>query len=102
EDGKTKIRLRMVGFMPMPLDVMMTFRDGSKEMAYIPQYLMFGGKPRENWTMPWKVYPAWKWTDPTYTFTVNHRLTDLKVVEIDPSLRMADVERKNNKLELNW
>jgi hypothetical protein len=33
---------------------------------------------------------------------LNHRLTDIKVVEIDPTQRMADVDRKNNKLELNW
>ena len=25
-----------------------------------------------------------------------------KIVEIDPTQRMADVDRKNNKLELNW
>jgi hypothetical protein len=102
QNGKTEIRLRMVGYMPMPLDVTLQFRDGSKEMAYIPQYLMFGAKPRENWAMPWMEYEPWKWTDPTYTFEVNHRLTDLKVVEIDASQRMADVDRKNNKLELNW
>jgi len=102
QDGKTKIRLRMVGYMPMPLDVTLQFRDGSKEMAYIPQYFMFGEKPRENWSIPWTVYEPWKWTDPTYTFEVNHRLTDIKVVEIDASQRMADVDRKNNKLELNW
>jgi hypothetical protein len=102
QDGKTNIRLRMVGNMPMPVDVTMTYRDGSKEMAYIPQYLMFGEKPREDWTMPWTVHEPWKWTDATYTFAVNHRLTDIKAVEIDASQRMADVDRKNNKLELNW
>jgi len=48
------------------------------------------------------VYEPWKWTSPTYTFTVNRKLLDMKIVEIDPSQRMADVDRKNNKLELNW
>ncbi|HNG63691.1 MAG TPA: hypothetical protein PLK54_08045 [Ferruginibacter sp.] len=44
----------------------------------------------------------WKWTHPTYVVEIKRRLTDLKAAEIDPSRRMADVDRKNNLLELNW
>ncbi|HTQ26830.1 MAG TPA: M1 family metallopeptidase [Puia sp.] len=102
EGGKTKIRLRMVGKMPMPLDVAIQMKDGSRELDYIPQYLMFGKKPIEDKDVPRIDQEPWKWTSPTYIFEVNHRLTDLKVVEIDPSQRMADVNRNNNKLILNW
>ena len=102
DGGKTKIRLRMIGKMPMPLDVQLQFKDGSKMLAYIPQYIMFGDKPVEDKNIPREEFEPWKWTHPTYIFEVNHRLTDLKVIEIDPTQRMADVERKNNKLELNW
>jgi Peptidase family M1 domain len=102
EDGKAKIRLKMIGYMPMPIDVEVQYKDGSKEIAYIPQYFMFGEKPVEATNIPRTTFEAWKWTSPTYTFELNHRLTDIKVVEIDPTQRMADVDRKNNKLELNW
>jgi hypothetical protein len=102
ENGKSKIRLKMVGFMPMPIDVVIQFKDGSKEMAYIPQYFQFGVKPVEDAGIPRTTYEAWKWTSPTYTFELAHRLLDIKSVEIDPTQRMADVDRKNNKLELNW
>ena len=102
ENGKTEIRLKMVGAMPMPVDVVVQYKDGSKEMAYIPQYLMFGEKPAEDASISRTVFEPWKWTHPTYTFELNHRLTDIKIVEIDPTQRMADVDRKNNKLELNW
>jgi hypothetical protein len=102
ENGKSKIRLRMIGGMPMPVDVLLTYKDGSKEMAYIPQYSMFGGKPVEDHSIPTTRNEPWKWTSPTYTFEVNRRLLDLKVIEIDPSQRMADIERKNNRLELKW
>jgi hypothetical protein len=88
--------------MPMPIDVLLEYQNGSKEMAYIPQYLMFGEKPVEDKTIPRFDFEPWKWTHPTYTFSVNHKLTDLKVVEIDPSQRMADINRSNNKLELHW
>jgi hypothetical protein len=102
EGGKTKIRLKMLGKMPMPLDIGLQFRDGTKEMIYIPQYLMFGNKPPEDPAIPRVVLEPWKWTHPTYIFEIPQKLTDLKMVEIDPSERMADINRKNNKLEMNW
>jgi hypothetical protein len=101
-NGKTKIRLRMIGQVPMPIDVMLKFRDGSKEIAYIPLYSMFGTKPEEDKNIPRFIYEPWKWTNPSYEFEINHKLTDLIVVEIDASHRMADVNRNNNRLELKW
>jgi hypothetical protein len=85
----------------MPLDIQLQFNDGTTELHYIPMYLMFGEKPAED-NLPRTVHPSWKWTDPYYTFSFNKRLTALKKAEIDPSLRMADIDRTNNKLELNW
>jgi len=102
DHGKSEIRLKMDGNMPMPIDVVVTYKDSSKEMAYIPQYLMFGAKPAEDMSMKRTTFEPWRWTSPTYTFELNRRLLDIKSVEIDPSQRMADVDRKNNKLELNW
>lgn len=102
EGGKTKIRLRDVGLMPMPVDLQLTFKDGTKELHYVPLDLMYGAKPVEDTTIPRIVYPAWKWTNPTYIVQTDHKLTDITAVEIDPSQRMADVDRRNNKLELKW
>ena len=102
EGGRSKIRLRMIGKMPMPIDVLLQYKDGTKAMAYIPQYSMFGEKPVEDKSIPRQICTPWKWTDPTYTFEINRRLTDLKIIEIDPTQRMADINRSNNKLELSW
>ena len=44
----------------------------------------------------------WRWTHPTYVISFNKRLIDLVKAEIDPSKRMADVDRKNNLIELHW
>ncbi len=101
EGGKSKIRLKRIGEMPMPIDVVITFRDGTQQQHYVPMYLMFGQKPAED-TMQRIVYPEWKWTHPTYVIEFDKRLKDLTTVEIDPTQRMADVDRKNNKLELKW
>ncbi len=96
----TTIRLRRDGMVPMPIDLKLTFKDGSSEWHYIPMYLMFGAKPADEGQNPRKVYESWKWTHPTYEVQTTKKLTDIISVEIDPSHRMADVERKNNRLDL--
>ncbi|MEY4661352.1 MAG: hypothetical protein RLZZ42_1304, partial [Bacteroidota bacterium] len=102
EGGKMNIRFKNFGGMPMPLDIDLQFKDGSRELIYIPQYLMFGEKPNEEPTIKRNVGAPWKWTHPTYTSSIDRKLIDLKKIEIDPAKRMADIERRNNKLELNW
>ncbi|HVK96548.1 MAG TPA: M1 family metallopeptidase [Flavisolibacter sp.] len=102
EAGTTNIRLRNIGTIPMPVDVKITFKDGSSEWHYIPQYLMFGTKPAEKGQEQRKVYESWKWTHPTYQISTTRKLTDISTVEIDPSQRMADYDWKNNKIELKW
>jgi hypothetical protein len=103
EGAVTKIRLKRTGLMPMPVDCLLTFKDGTKEMHYVPMYLQFGAKQNE-WgdAVRFKIYDAWKWTHETYVIETKRKLTDITIAEIDPSQRMADVERKNNKLELKW
>ncbi len=100
EGGKTKIRLRRDGLMPMPIDLQLTFRDGSKELHYVPLDLMYGQKPVEDPSIPRVAYPAWKWTHSTYTIETSRKLMDIAVAEIDPSQRLADIERRNNRIEL--
>ena len=108
ESGKTKIRLIRNGLMPMPIDLQITYKDGKKQLHYIPVNLMYGAKPIENSgnnsdsILARIIYQPWKWTNNTYVIESDHKLTDIVTVEIDPSQRMADVDRKNNKLELKW
>ena len=102
ENGVSKVRLKRIGQMPMPIDLQLTFKDGSTEMHYIPLNLMYGEKPAENKGQNRITHEEWKWTHPTYIVEFKHRLTDLKKAEIDPTKRMADIDQKNNILELNW
>ena len=102
ENGISKIRLKRIGQMPMPIDLQLTFKDGSSEMHNIPLNLMFGNKQNENAKQPYIVEEEWKWTHPTYILEFKHKLSDLVKAEIDPSKRMADIDRKNNLLELTW
>jgi hypothetical protein len=101
ENGKTKVRIARLGLMPMPIDLQITFKGGEKELHYIPLNLMYGSKPEES-DIKRKVYTPWKWTSSKYTIESDHKLSDFTLVEIDPTLRLADVDRKNNRLELKW
>ncbi len=98
-NNKTEITLKRLGKMPMPVDVLISYKDGSKELYYVPLDLLFGYKLQED-NLPRVIAPEWKWTHPTYTLSISRNLKDIKSIEIDPSFRLADVKRENNKLEV--
>jgi aminopeptidase N len=102
EGGVSKIRLKRIGKMPMPIDVLIEYKDGTRELAYVPMYLMFGEKKSEDPNIRQTVFEPWKWTHPTYTFQLKRKLSEMKTITIDPSKRMADIEQRNNKLEIPW
>ncbi|MTE27160.1 M1 family metallopeptidase [Winogradskyella ouciana] len=90
-EGKS-ITLERIGLMPMPIDLSVTYTDGSTEEFYIPLQMMRGEKPTSA-----TIIDDWAWAIPTYTFEANKAV---KSVEIDPSQMMADVKRENNSLTL--
>ena len=102
ENGKTKIRLRNSGEVPMPIDLQLTFKDGHKENHYIPLNLTFGQKPVEDNTIPRIMHGEWLWTHPTFTIETEGKLTDMTQIEIDPSMRLADIDKRKNVLKLKW
>ncbi len=92
------LSIQRVGKMPMPVEVYVTYKDGSSETHYIPLDLMLSGKKAE--AANWITHKEWQWTAPTYTFEVSKPISQLKSIEIDPSQRMPDVNRSNNKIEI--
>jgi hypothetical protein len=94
--GKTKIQLSRVGLMPMPIDCMVTTKDGKNELHYVPLNLMYASKVNDYENINRITYPFWKWTHPTYIIETATPMSNISKIEIDPSQRMADVERGNN------
>ena len=93
------ISVQRVGKFPMPIEVVVTYEDGTNELHYIPLDLMLGGKTQEG-AIKQINHPEWKWTHPTYTFETTQPLSAIKSIEIDPSQRMPDINRSNNKIEI--
>jgi len=92
------LSIQRVGKMPMPVEVYVTYKDGSSETHYLPLDLMLSGKKAE--VANWITHAEWKWTAPTYSFELSKPISQLKSIEIDPSQRMPDVNRTNNKIEI--
>ena len=93
------ISIQRNGKLPMPIEVLITYKDGTSELHYIPLDLMLGSKPAEG-AINRIVHKEWQWVAPTYTFETTKPLAALKSIEIDPSQRMPDINRSNNKLEI--
>ena len=90
-EGKT-ITLERIGLMPMPIDLRVTYTDGTTEDFYIPLREMRGLKPTSA-----TVKSDWAWVNPYYSFEASK---SVKSVVIDPSGLMADVQPNNNRLSL--
>lgn len=84
----SKVTLERIGVMPMPIDLTVTYTDGSTEEFYIPLRMMRGGKTTSATTID-----NWAWSYPTYTFEASKAV---QAVQIDAKERMADVNKSNN------
>ncbi|MFT4524728.1 MAG: hypothetical protein ACI9FU_001668 [Granulosicoccus sp.] len=93
--GMATIDLERIGQMPMPVDVKVTDKDGNETMYHIPLSIMRGEKPTEGTTTT-VVLPDWPWTHPDYSLDLDIKKRKVKSIEIDPSVRMVDMNRDNN------
>jgi hypothetical protein len=96
-DGeKTKISLERIGLMPMPIDLLVDYTDGTQETFYAPLRMMRGEKENPYPQLKRTVLEDWPWTNPSYSIQVDRPIEDIKSITIDPSQLMADVNQENN------
>ncbi len=87
-EGKT-ITLERIGQMPMPIDLEVTYEDGTTEPFNIAIEMMRGNKPTSA-----TILKDWGWAYPTYSFETSK---NVKAVVIDNSGLMADIDLSNNR-----
>ena len=95
----TTVVLERKGLMPMPLDILVVYQDGSQETFYIPLRMMRGGKENPYPEIQRTVLPNWAWAYPSYEFTISKPYQSIKAIQIDPSGLMADADLDNNSLQ---
>lgn len=99
-DSGTQVTLKRTGLMPMPIDLMVTYADGSKESFYIPLRMMRGMKDNPYSGVNRTVLEDWAWAYPTYDFEIPNNGKSIQSIEIDPSKLMADVSPDDNVKKL--
>lgn len=97
---QTTVVLERIGRMPMPIDVLVEYTDGTKESFYIPLRMMSFEKENPNPAVKRTVLNDWAWAYPSFEFSVLKPKTSIKKITIDPSGLMADVKPENNSFEL--
>lgn len=96
KERKTTVILEKIGKMPMPLDVKVVYESGKEEWINIPLRMMRGSKKAELNMEKYTIAADWPWTYPTYELVLDEKIGKIKSIEIDPSGRMADIDRTNN------
>ena len=92
----TQIDLERIGKFPMPLDVVITLTDGREQTHTIPLRVMRGQKGQDKHIGNVTTEADWPWVYPTYRLVVDVPMDQIERIEIDPSKRLADVDRSNN------
>ncbi|MEO6174654.1 MAG: M1 family metallopeptidase [Flavobacterium circumlabens] len=98
--GKTTVSLERIGRMPMPIDLLVEYTDGTSESFYIPLRMMNFIKPNPNPNVKRTVLDDWAWAQSNYSFTIDKSKGAIKKITIDPSGLMADVKAANNVFEV--
>ena len=80
----------------MPIELVVSFSDGTSEMYYIPNDLLFGYKKFDTEV---NYMESWNWASTEYEFKLEG-LKKVVKIEIDPSKRLADFNQSDNIIEI--
>ena len=94
--AKTKVTMERKGLMPMPMDILVVYNDGTRETFYAPLRMMRGEKENPYPDLKRTVLADWPWAYPTFEFSINRPINEIRAIMIDPSQLMADVDPENN------
>ena len=94
--NKSVITLERIGLMPMPLEVLVTLKDGTKEFYYIPIPLMRGEKKQPEYAENWIQLRDWSWASKKYIFEINHSIESIESIDTNPTGLMADTNYTND------
>ena len=94
--NKTEVTLKRVGRLPLSIDLWVTDKAGNIRYVYVPLRMTYAEKPNIYPAYPRTVLPAWGWGNPTYTFTLDMPLEDIKSITLDPENKSVDTDKENN------
>ena len=87
------IIISRIGKMPMPIEIEIQYDDFSTTNYYIPLSIMRGEKDLGDNVVLLK---DWEWVNEHYEFDIDLSEKKITKIEINPSGKMADVDKENN------
>ncbi len=93
---KSVITLERIGLMPMPLEILVRYKDGNEEFYYIPISLMRGEKSKPEYADKWIQLEDWSWAYKKYEFEIKSKMESIKSIDINPTGLLADIDTSNN------
>jgi len=98
-EDSTTITLVNNGEVPMPIDFSIFTKDKKTVNYHIPLNMMRTPKTKDYFG-DFQTLDYWNWTSKEYTFSIPYKKSDLQILGIDFSQRLADVNPENNFLEV--
>ena len=97
DDGKISLSVNRIGKMPMPIEIEVLYEDLSTDLYYIPLSIMRGEKDNSN--NKFIFLEDWEWVNESYQIDLDDSDKKIKKIEINPSGKLADVNKSNNIIE---
>ena len=94
DDGKISLSVNRIGKMPMPIEIEVLYEDLSTDLYYIPLSIMRGEKDNSNGKFI--LLEDWEWVNESYQIDLDDSDKKIKKIEINPSGKLADVDKTNN------
>ena len=97
DQNKIGVFINRIGKMPMPIELKVLYEDLSFENYYIPLSIMRGEK--DNLDNKLIILDDWEWVNESYQFDIDLSIKKIIKIEINPSGKMADINKSNNIIE---
>ena len=97
DKSTVSININRIGKMPMPIEVQVIYDDLKSENYYIPLSIMRGEKYNSNDDII--LLKDWEWVNESYQIDLDIEEKKINKIMLDPSGKMADVDKSNNTIE---
>ncbi len=100
-ENEISVSVNRIGKMPMPIEIEVTYEDFSRKTFYIPLSIMRGEKINDSSKEEFILLDDWEWVNNTYEINFDTKIKKINKIEINPSGKMADINKSNNKIDLD-
>jgi hypothetical protein len=100
EQGELTIDLQRLGTMPMPIEVLISLKNGQNKRIIIPLSLMYNSKPINSEDPKVEVAEYWDSVNPYYVLNTSLSVDEVLQIQIDPDNLIMDIDRSNNLIIL--